>query len=189
MYVLENKKIVFLIKFHWLIFVRFQLIISQHWFWWWLGSEQAISHYVNRWWPIALTHICVARLQCSNAGIEYINSLGPWQNGLQFADDIFNYISLYENVWIPIKISPTFVPKDPINNISALVQIMAWRRLGDKPFYEPMMVSLPTRICVTRPRLKMQRTLSPHHIFILYPCDRPPYMMPVSRSWNVSTSC
>ena len=25
-----------------------------------------------------------------------------------------------------------FVPKGPINNISALVQIMAWRRPGDK---------------------------------------------------------
>ena len=33
-----------------------------------------------------------------------------------------------------------FVPKGPINNIPALVQIMAWRRLGDKPLSEPMMV-------------------------------------------------
>ena len=29
---------------------------------------------------------------------------------------------------------------------------MAWRRPGDKPLSEPMMVSLPTRICVTRPQ-------------------------------------
>ena len=29
---------------------------------------------------------------------------------------------------------------------------MAWRRLGDKPLFEPMMVSLLTNICVTRPR-------------------------------------
>ena len=34
----------------------------------------------------------------------------------------------------------------------ALVQIMAWRRPGDKPLSEPMMVSLPTHICVTRPQ-------------------------------------
>ena len=32
----------------------------------------------------------------------------------------------FENVWISIKISLKFVPKDPINNIPALVQIMAW---------------------------------------------------------------
>ena len=28
----------------------------------------------------------------------------------------------------------------PINNIPALVQIMAWRRQGDKPLSEPMIV-------------------------------------------------
>ena len=45
-----------------------------------------------------------------------------------------------------------FVPKGPINDIPALVQIMAWRRLGDKPLSESMMVSLPTHVCVTRPQ-------------------------------------
>ena len=45
-----------------------------------------------------------------------------------------------------------FVPKGPINNIPALVQIMVWRRPGDKPLFEPMMVSLLTHIRVTRPQ-------------------------------------
>ena len=71
-------------------------------------------------------------------------------NGRQFADDILKCIFL--NVWIPIKISLKFVPKGPINNIPAMVQIMAWRRPGDKPLSEPMMVSLPTHICVARPQ-------------------------------------
>ena len=39
-----------------------------------------------------------------------------------------------------------------MNSIPALVQIMAWRRPGDKPLSEPMMVRLPTHICVTRPQ-------------------------------------
>ena len=60
-------------------------------------------------------------------------------------------IFLNENVRISIMISLKFVPKGPINNIPALVQIMAWRRSGDKPLSEPMMVSLLTHICVTRP--------------------------------------
>ena len=47
---------------------------------------------------------------------------------------------------ITIKISLKFVPKGPINNIPALVQIMAWRRPGDKPLSEPMLVSLLTYI-------------------------------------------
>ena len=57
-----------------------------------------------------------------------------------------------ENVWIPIKISLKFVPTGPINNIPALVQIMAWHRPSDKPLSEPMMVRLPTHVCVTRPQ-------------------------------------
>ena len=81
-----------------------------------------------------------------------VNTLRPRQNGRHFADDIFECIFLNENVWIPIKISTEFVPKGPINNIPALVQIMAWRRPGDKPLSEPMMVSLTTHICVTRPQ-------------------------------------
>ena len=44
-----------------------------------------------------------------------------------------------ENVWILIEISLKFVPIGPINNIRALVQIMAWRWTGDKPLSEPMM--------------------------------------------------
>ena len=51
-------------------------------------------------------------------------------------------------IWISLK----FVPKGPINNIPALVRIMAWRRPGDKPLSEPMIVRLPTHICVTRPQ-------------------------------------
>ena len=81
-----------------------------------------------------------------------VNTLRPRQNGRHFADDIFKRIFLNENIWIPMKISLKFVPKGSIHNIPALVQIMAWRRLGDKPLSEPMMVNLPTHLCVTRPQ-------------------------------------
>ena len=39
---------------------------------------------------------------------------------------------------------------DPINNIPALVPIMAWRRPGAEPLSEPMMVKWTTHIYVTR---------------------------------------
>ena len=45
---------------------------------------------------------------------------------------------LNENVWILIKISLNFVPKGLIDNEPALVQVMAWRRAGDKPLPELM---------------------------------------------------
>ena len=53
---------------------------------------------------------------------------------------------------ISYKISLKLVPKGPINDIPALVQIMAWLRPGDKPLSEPVMVRLPTHICVIRPQ-------------------------------------
>ena len=56
-----------------------------------------------------------------------------------FADDIFKYSFLNENVWISLKISLKFVSKVRVNSIPALVQIMAWRQLCDKPLSKPYM--------------------------------------------------
>ena len=81
---------------------------------------------------------------------QSLNTLRPRQNGRHFADDIFKCIFMNENVWIVIENSLNFVPKGRINNIPALVQIMGWRRRGDKPLFEPMMVSLLMHTCVTR---------------------------------------
>ena len=86
-----------------------------------------------------------------------LNTLRPRQNGRHFPDDIFKGIFLNENEWISLKISLKFVPKVRINNITALVQIMAWRRPGDKPLSGPMMVSLLTHLCVARPQWVNQR--------------------------------
>ena len=78
-----------------------------------------------------------------------LNTLRPRQNGRHFADDIFKCVFLNENIWTPLKISLKIAPKDPINNIPALVEIMAWRRSGDKPLSQQMMVSLPTHISIS----------------------------------------
>ena len=83
--------------------------------------------------------------------MDSFSTLRPRQNGRHLADDTFKRIFLNENVGIPIKILLKFVSKGPINNIPALVQVMAWRRPGDKPLTEPMVVRL-THICVTRPQ-------------------------------------
>ena len=70
------------------------------------------------------------------------------QNGRKYCD-IFKCIFLNENVWILLKISLKFVPNGPINNITALVLILAWHQLGEKPLSEPMRVSLLTHIYVS----------------------------------------
>ena len=86
------------------------------------------------------------------ATLSYFNTLRPRQDGRHFPDDIFKSIFFNGNCCIWIQISLKYVPKGPINNSPALVQKMAWRRSGDKPLSEPMMVRLPTHICVTRPQ-------------------------------------
>ena len=53
-------------------------------------------------------------------------------NWTPLPDDIFNYIFMNENVWISIVILLKFVLNGRINNIPALVRIMAWRRPGYK---------------------------------------------------------
>ena len=101
----------------------------------WDFSYIAIYQHIEGWW-----------------WLPFGQGLKTRQNGCRCEDDVFKCIFLNENVWIRIKISLKFVPKGPINNIPALVQIMAWRRPGDKPLSEAMMVSLLTHICVTRPQ-------------------------------------
>ena len=106
------------------------------------------QHYVSR---------CLGTEHSIDVGVtrpQYvdINTLRPRQNGRLFADDTLKRIFLNENVRISIEISLKFVPEGPINNIPALVQIIACRLNGAKPLSEPMTVSSPTHICVTRPQ-------------------------------------
>ena len=82
---------------------------------------------------------CWHCLHSSRTSNRWLNAFRPRQNGRHFTDAIFKCILLY-------------FPKGPINNIAALVQIMAWHRPGDEPLSEPMIVGLPTHMCVTRPR-------------------------------------
>ena len=95
---------------------------------------------------------CLFNSSLGEHPISLINTLRPRQIGRHLTDAIFKCIFLNEDGWIPITISLKFVPKGWINKTPALVQIMAWRRSGDKPLSEPMMVVLPTHICVTQPQ-------------------------------------
>ena len=94
------------------------------WVWKWAFCEFEI-------WFMFLTHPCtiphwdITQLKCA-WWHPAINTLRQRQNGRRFADDTFKRIFLNENVRISIKISLKFVPKGPINNNPALVQIMAW---------------------------------------------------------------
>ena len=74
--------------------------------------------------------ICTVTLQSK------MNSFPPRQNERQYADDSFKCIFMNEKFCISIQISLKVVPNGLINNELALVQVMAWRRTGDKPLTE-----------------------------------------------------
>ena len=118
--------------------------------------------------------------------IQQFKRLGPRQNGRHFPDDTFKYISLNTNVWTLIKISLKFVPEGPINNIPALVQIMAWRWPGDKLLYEPMMVSFLTDVCVIRPQ--WANIMAAVYFSVRNPRHPRSWDWPTSRNIWVSTS-
>ena len=87
-----------------------------------------------------------------SAKMAAILSRGRWVNILrprQMAATSWRHFQMHFLEWkcmIFDKISMDFVGQGSINNIPALVQIMAWHRLGDKPLSEPMMISLLTHM-------------------------------------------
>ena len=52
---------------------------------------------------------------------------------------IFSNYFLYENWCVLIQMTLKIVPKGPVNNKSALFQIMAWHHAGGKPLSDPIM--------------------------------------------------
>ena len=70
------------------------------------------------------------------------NTQSPRQNGPYFAGGIFQRIFCEENICIWIRINLKFVPRDPINCKSILVQAIAWRLFGPKPLHETILTKI-----------------------------------------------
>ena len=65
--------------------------------------------------------------------------ISPWRKLPPFCSWHGKRIFVKENIWISNKIWLKYIPCGQIDSMSALVQIMAWRRPGDKPLSEPML--------------------------------------------------
>ena len=90
------------------------------------------NHYLNQCRPSSLMLICIT-------WTPWVNSSPLDKMAADLADDIFKCIFMNEKFCSFIRISLKFVPKGPINNIPAFVQIMALHLPGNKPLSEPMM--------------------------------------------------
>ena len=81
-----------------------------------------------------------------------VNSSPPGQNSPHFPDDISRCLFGEWKILYFIKISLKFVPKGPIDNKPALVQIMDRPWIGTRPFSEPTLTDSLTHVCGTRGR-------------------------------------
>ena len=75
-----------------------------------------------------------------------------------FADDIFNCIYAMKMKKVPIQVSLKYVPRSPIDNEAALIQVMARRRIGDKPLSEPMLTQFSDACMRQKLEMKKQDT-------------------------------
>ena len=78
--------------------------------------------------------------------------LPPGQNGRHIADDLFKRIFWDQNIWFSNKISLKYFPWGVMNNMAALVHIMAWRPPGDIHYLNLCWLNSSTHICGTRGR-------------------------------------
>ena len=108
----------------------------------------------TQWFPISLSCLLPnphAPAPCNDFTITTsVDLLTHWDRDKM--DAILKCIFLNKNTRISLEISLKFVPKVRINNIPALVQIMAWRLQDHKPLFEPNMVSLLTHISINQPQ-------------------------------------
>ena len=98
---------------------------------------------------------CYPYLKCSIIVCPYIlprwlNTLRSRQYGRHYTDDIFKWIYLIRMYGFRLKFHWNLILVGTINIIPA--QAMLWRRPGDTPLSELMMVRLLTHICIARPQ-------------------------------------
>ena len=138
------------------------ILIRQYWIDIWLMLKEGICklqcwstvwiHYDNEW-IISLDHaktlffFFIMQKLINQSQYWRHNSTGPGKVAWWHCDITcriyLTYLPLNKMAVIShafsIQISLKFVPKCPIHKKSALVQVMAWRRTGDKPLPEPML--------------------------------------------------
>ena len=114
-------------KFHWSLFLRVQLTISQHWFRLWLGADQATSHYLNQWWldyRRIYASLNLNELKCHFLiNIEYYSSIAYIHRHIY--DGLFFLLCKWISISIvqPIKYAHGFVVRCAVVVISSYVNI------------------------------------------------------------------
>ena len=140
------------------------LMISQHWFGWWLGAvrQQAIT------WTNVVQDLC---RHMALLGLNELTHLSL-DTMAAISQTTFSDAFLWIKVCILIKISLKFVPKGPINNKTALFKKMAGRRIGAKPLSEPCWPKCEIFVFNTFQPELFENFNTFEHIFKHYVCQK-----------------
>ena len=103
--------------------------------------------------PRQITLVLLRNLHYIFKYVIYVNTQWGWDKMAAISQttlpNAFSWMKMFE---YRLRFHRSFVYQCPIDNIPALVKIMAWYRSGDKPLSESIMIRLLTHICVTRPQ-------------------------------------
>ena len=102
----------------------------------WLCGKKNLLHWM---YHLRTSFVASSQWLLTDLNLLWGDHTDEHVNGSLFPDDIFRCIFMNEKFCILVRISLKFVPKCPIDNNPALVQIMAWRQIGNKPLSEPML--------------------------------------------------
>ena len=107
------------------------------------GEKFYMKRVPTSWWYLSKTfHIWQAETLHRHLRVEMVNTLTVIEAETKWPTFCSRYFQTHFLEWkllILIQISLKFVPRGPLSNNPALVQIMAWCRTGDKPLSEPKM--------------------------------------------------
>ena len=116
------------------------------------------QHYMP-WWIHRWLGCCVVTHSCSSSVLQkslilnediYEVTVKHW--GRAKMADIFQTTFLKALYWMKMYKFRLRFHGSLFLGVPALVHIITWRRVGDKPLSEPMMICLLTHICFTRPQ-------------------------------------
>ena len=123
------------LRFHWILFLMFDLTIFRHWFRKWLGADQATSHYLNQW-------LLVCRLVYASLGLSFICFTVPTWNKVFL---LLLFLLLLSELYVrvdPVRPSGTYMCR---RTRSSFVHAMVCRLFGTKPWPEPMLTYTTTQ--------------------------------------------
>ena len=102
------------------------------------------------WWKIIWDIMILMWCPCYEKGV--LHSTLPGLNSRHFTYNIFRCIFVNQKIWILIEILQEFVDKGSIDNNTALVLIMVWCWIGNKPLFEKYWPDSLPHICGNRRR-------------------------------------